>query len=320
MEKISNSQHRLVIMYDYDGTLAPGNIQEPFLIPKIMPSCKGNTQLFWEETKNIYQGQTLDKVLVYLQHILDLAKESNIALTRKFLKICGSYSKPFSGLETWFERINSFAKAHKITVEHYVISAGNKEIIEGSPIAKYFNGIYACRYAFDEHGVAKGIGEVVNKDTKLPYIESLRLSMQQKLTQDAGGRILENDKLPYQYMVYLGDGETDIPAMELLSAHGGYPFAIYADTPYGQQNASGYKARGSVCNYFNCKNAYHKNSKLEKRIFAIILRMEQLLTTNTQMQLTIFDTAIDIPDKELKQVNSFVIPTPSKKKVITSKD
>ena len=93
-----------------------------------------------------------------------------ISLTKEYLKECGENVTLFDDLESWFDRINTFGETMGVNIEHYIISSGTYEIIQGTPIAKYFKRIYACRYMYDENGEALWSSLAINYTLKTQYI------------------------------------------------------------------------------------------------------------------------------------------------------
>jgi len=288
---------RLVIMYDYDGTLAPGSIQESYLIPRITSdlAIKKNPSKYWERPNRIADRDNVDSTLVYLELIISDAKKANIKLTQDFLKICGSYSKPFKGLSTWFNRINKYGESKGIKVEHYIISTGNYELLIGSPIAKYFKQIYACHYLFNDDGEAYGVGTLINEDSKSHSMFLIRLEEQEKHHDDykKGNYIHNNDLLPGKNMVYLGDGLTDIRIMNILNTYGGHCYGIYANNESGHKKKAQFEKLKTTQGNYDCDHAYIEGSPLQKQIERLIDDLNREYYSTEPYQLTIFDFVND---------------------------
>lgn len=161
--------------------------------------------------------------------MIKLSEEKGIKLTRKFLNDCGKKIEYYPGVETWFSRINKYGQAHDVKVEHYLLSSGTKEIVEGSKIAKYFKEIYGCEFYFDpETQVPVWPKLAVNYTQKTQYL--FRISKGATDLRD-DKKINEKEKehrIPYTNMIYLGDGMTDVPCMQVLKNNGGKSIAIYS--------------------------------------------------------------------------------------------
>ena len=128
-----NENFSFAIAYDFDGTLSPGNMQEYSFIPALGFQDPGD---FWALTKQC--PENTDQTLGYLFTMLKEARKRGIRVTREYLKSCGRDIKLFPGVDSWFDRISAYGRTKNITVSHYIISTGTREIIEGSPIAGYF--------------------------------------------------------------------------------------------------------------------------------------------------------------------------------------
>lgn len=275
-------QNKLVIIYDYDGTLAPGSIQEPKLIPLLMPEYKDNPQLFWNLPNQRAKSGDLDGNLMYMNVLIEKAKERNIPLTRSMLKECGSYSENFPGVTGWFSRINNYGQSKGVVVEHYIISSGNEELLIGTKIAKFFTGISACKFYFNDEGIATEAGTTLNDHTKTKFIENIRTF------KDADDPDLEAEKLPYANMVYIGDGFTDMPAMKMILNSGGLSFAVYSNEKT-EKMANGFKEKNFVNACYHTATCYTPNSPLEKTIFKEIERISRSSSSDKPQQMSIFD-------------------------------
>ena len=252
------------ILYDFDSTLARTDMQAYGFIPAL-----GMTPAeFWGLTGQFSKETGCEKILSYLYVMNKAAKERGIKMTREFLNECGKNIEFFPGLSTWFNRINEFGREHGVTVEHYIISSGNKEILEGCSIAKEFKKIYGCEYIFDKQS-----GEVlwpkfaINYTQKTQYFFRISKGVTDE-SDDAGvNEKTIGRRIPYSNMVYIGDGMTDVPSMIIVKNNGGKSIAVYPEGKSGSI-ASGLYDDGRV-NYFTVAN-YSKGSDLEKIMQLII--------------------------------------------------
>jgi phosphoserine phosphatase len=135
---------KMAIAYDFDGTLAPGNMQEYDFIPKLRMKSKG----FWDEVSNYAREQNADQILAYMHLMLKKAESSEVRVTRDDFRKYGEQIKLFPGVVEWFQHINEYGKTKNIRVEHYIVSSGIREMVEGTSIAKEFQAIYASGFMY----------------------------------------------------------------------------------------------------------------------------------------------------------------------------
>lgn len=147
---MENNNITVALIYDFDGTLSPGNMQEYDFIPTVGMSNKE----FWMESNILAEEQDADPILAYMYKMLHQAKSTGLSLRRDAFMASGSKITLFNGVEEWFGRINKYAEERGITIHHYINSSGLKEMIEGTPIAEEFKKIYACSFLYDVDGVA----------------------------------------------------------------------------------------------------------------------------------------------------------------------
>ena len=214
----------VAIMYDFDKTLSTTDMQNYSFIPAL--GMKPDE--FWGATGEFSKKSEVERILSYMYMMIKLSKDKGIKLTRKFLNECGKKIEYYPGVESWFNRINKYGLAHDVKVEHYLLSSGTKEIVEGSKIAKYFKEIYGCEFYFDpETQVPVWPKQAVNYTQKTQYL--FRISKGATDLRD-DKKINEKEKehrIPYSNMIYLGDGMTDVPCMQVLKNNGGKSIAIY---------------------------------------------------------------------------------------------
>ena len=154
------------IAYDFDGTLAPGNMQEYDFVPAI-----GMTgRRFWKEVNDLTKKHDADQILAYMMHMLDKAQAAQVPVRKENFVEFGRSVALFEGVAGWFERINAYGKKRGFKVEHYIISSGIREMIEGTPLAKKFAAIYASAFIYDHNGVAKWPALAVNYTTKTQFL------------------------------------------------------------------------------------------------------------------------------------------------------
>ena len=220
----------VAIMYDFDKTLCTRDMQEYTFIP----SVGMEPSEFWAHTAEVSAEETMDQVLTYLYCMVEKAHQTGNPLTRESLVNCGKDVEYHPGVEGWFERINRYADEAGVEVEHYVLSSGLKEIIEGTSIAKYFKRIYACEFLY-KNGQAYWPKMAVNYTNKTQFVYRIN-----KGVLDINNDVDLNNSRPdsekrvfFSNMIYIGDGLTDVPCMKLVKQSGGHSIAIY---PRGQQH------------------------------------------------------------------------------------
>lgn len=219
----------------------------------------------------------MDKILSYMYVMMRECKNKNIPLTEEYLNSLGGSIVYYRGVQTWFDRINAFAETLGVNVEHYIISSGTKEIIEGSSIAKYFKKIYGCKFIYDP--VTKEAiwpGMAINYTQKTQYIFRISKGALDEVDEEKLNMEIKDVRRAIQYrnMIYIGDGLTDIPCMQLLKDKGGKSIALYQ--PQYIDKVLPLVDDGRV-NYV-CAADYSTNSNLEKIVKLMIENMAMIET------------------------------------------
>ena len=213
----------LAICYDFDKTLSPEEMQAQGYIQ----SVGYDVAQFWKESNELALANDMDSNLAYMLKIVKEA-EGNLILTRKALAEYGSRVKLFPGVEEWFGRIRQYGEEHGVIVEHYIISSGLKEMIEGTSIADEFEKIYASSFYYNERGVARWPAQTINFTTKTQLLFRIEKGVLD-INDTAVNTYFPPDKIrvPFRNMVYLGDSDTDIPCMKLVNMNGGHSIGVY---------------------------------------------------------------------------------------------
>jgi 2-hydroxy-3-keto-5-methylthiopentenyl-1-phosphate phosphatase len=220
----------VAIMYDFDKTLCTRDMQEYTFIPSV--GMKPNE--FWGHTAEVAAEEVMDSILTYMYCMVEKAHQTGNPLTRQSLVDCGKDIEYHPGVEDWFERINRYAEEAGVEVEHYVLSSGLKEIIEGTTIAKYFKRIYACEFLYKD-GQAYWPKMAVNYTNKTQFVYRINKGVLD-INNDAdlnNSRPDSEKRVFFSNMIYIGDGLTDVPCMKLVKQSGGHSIAIYSK---GQQH------------------------------------------------------------------------------------
>ena len=215
----------IALIYDFDGTLSPGNMQEFGFIQAI-----GQTpEEFWSKSNGIAIGQDASDILAYMKLMVDEAKKNGISLTREGFKKYGADIKLYEGVREWFHHINQYGKEHGVVIEHYINSSGLTEIIEGSPIAKAFKHVFAGSYLYNERGEAEWPGIAVDYTAKTQYLFKIQKGIFSSRDAVKVNESLSDEakRIPFTNMIYFGDGETDVPSMKLVTMFGGNAIAVF---------------------------------------------------------------------------------------------
>jgi len=213
------------LIYDFDRTLSPKDMQEYAFIPEV-----GMTPSeFWKACGELENEHQMDPILAYMLFMIKAAK-GNLELTKDVFFALGKSVQYFSGVETWFSRINEYGKKVGVDVEHYIVSSGLKEIIEGTVIAKEFKKIYAASYYYDENGIASWPAMAVNYTSKTQFIYRINKGVLDSSDHSALNEFMPDSKrrVPFSNMIYFGDGYTDVPSMKLVRVNGGHSVAVYS--------------------------------------------------------------------------------------------
>lgn len=213
------------IMYDFDRTLCTKNMQDYSFIPSL-----GITESeFWRFANSLGQREHMDSILAYMYAMVKISKDKNIPLLREKLVEMGKNVELFSGVEDWFERINEFGRDNGMQIEHYVISSGMKEIIEGTSISKYFKSIFACEFLYDENGNGVWPKTDVNYTNKTQFVYRINKGVLDIANDNDLNRSMPDDskRVPFTNMIYIGDGLSDVPCMKMMKSYGGYSIAVY---------------------------------------------------------------------------------------------
>ena len=215
-----------VFAYDFDGTLTPGNMQEHAFIPDELGMSHED---FWAETRVIAREQRGDPILAYMHLMLEKARAKGIELSRSARGRRGANLPLFPGVEDWFERQTSRAASLGLDLRHFIISSGNRELIEGSPVAKYFERIYASAFLFDAHDDAIGAALAVNYTSKTQYLFRINKWTLEEWDETAINNVMAKNQrpVPFDRITFFGDGLTDIPSMRLVTDQGGAAVAVY---------------------------------------------------------------------------------------------
>ena len=216
---------KIAIAYDFDGTLAPGNMQEHSFIPKLGI----DKSAFWRDVKSKAEEHDMNEILAYMHLMLKKADEKEIRITREAFTDYGKNITFFDGVEEYFDKINAYAKLKGLAIEHYIISSGLRDILKGTKIYKYFSAVYASAYEFDVNGVAKWPALAVDYTNKTQFLFRINKGIKNSWDNSEINKYIPDEErpMPFSRMIYVGDGETDIPAMKMINYQNGTSIAVY---------------------------------------------------------------------------------------------
>ena len=258
----------LAICYDFDKTLSPNDMQAQGYIQ----SVGYDVGEFWDEANALARENDMDGNLAYMYKMV-VEAEGSLIFNRKALAEYGAKVKLYKGVEEWFERIRKYGEEHGVIVEHYIISSGLKEMIEGTAMAKSgaFEKVYASSFYFNERGVAKWPAQTVNYTNKTQFL--FRIEKGVLDVNDPGVNDYfppEKLRVPFRNMVYIGDSDTDIPCMKLVTVNGGHSIGVY--DPETQDKAKVLKmTRDRRIRYFAPAD-YSDGSDLDSLVKTIIVK------------------------------------------------
>ena len=215
----------IALLYDFDKTLCTQDMQNYSFIPSLGMAPSD----FWQEANRFGAEHQMDGILAYMYTMVKKAREKNVPLTRESLRKCGSNIALFPGVSDWFERINRYGDSLGVQVEHYVISSGLREIIEGSSIADSFKEIYACEFFYDENGVPVWPKLAVNFTAKTQFIYRINKGILSVSDDKALNASMPDahKRVSFVNMIYIGDGLSDVPCMKMMRSYGGQAIAVH---------------------------------------------------------------------------------------------
>src|SRR5688500_1647620 len=257
-------QSTIAVVYDFDGTLSPQPMQEYTVLPKIGIE----PQVLWPRMTRHARETQSDMMLVYMRHIIEALEVGRINVKREDFAAMAEAIEYFPGVATWFTRMNQYVRrksAGRVKIQHYLISAGQKEILDGASIRRHFKRIYASEYHFNHHGVATFPKILVTDTMKTQFLFRINKG-REGVNESINEHMPEAERpIPFQNMIYVGDGMTDVPSMALTKKSGGHTVAVY--DPRGE------RGRATCVKLLNAGRAdfiaaadYRPGSKLARRV------------------------------------------------------
>ena len=257
----------VAFLYDFDKTLCTTDMQDYAFIPSLGMTPKE----FWAEANGFGRGNRIDGILAYMYTMIREAEKRNRPFTREDLVEKGRSIVLFPGVEDWFRRINAFGEAQGVQVEHYIISSGLREIIEGSSISGEFREIYASEFYYDATGRPVWPKLAVNFTAKTQFVYRINKGVLDVSDDKTLNDSMPDDskRVPFTNMVYMGDGLSDVPCMKMMRAYGGQAIAVYQES--NRMGVEDLLAKGRVDFIFPAD--YSEDTALDLTVKNIIRKM-----------------------------------------------
>jgi len=251
---------KVALVYDFDGTLAPGNMQEYGFLQAL---GYDHPQDFWKKCDELSREHDAGGILSVQYMFLKEAKKQSLSLTRDTFRQFGAKVTFFPGVEEWFGRINSYAQSLGLEVHHFIDSSGLTEMIEGTAIAKEFTHVYACSYIYNEQGEASWPAVALDYSTKVQFLTKISKGIHEVSDSKRVNEYMatQDRMIPLSHIIYLGDGETDVPSMRTVKTEHGHSIAVYS-SDVKKQLACKLMKEGRV--NFACEADYREGSQLDK--------------------------------------------------------
>ena len=257
----------IAFLYDFDKTLCTTDMEDYAFIPSLGMTPKE----FWALANGFGHANRMDGILAYMYTMIQESEKRHLPFTRESLREMGRDIVLFPGVEGWFRRINAFGEEQGVQVEHYVISSGLREIIEGSGISHEFKEIYACEFFYNEEGLASWPKLDVNFTNKTQFVYRgnkgvLDVSDDRTLNASMPD---DSKRIPFTNMIYIGDGLSDVPCMKMMRSYGGEAIAVYQEE--NRQGVEDLLSKGRVDFIFPAD--YRAGTALESTVKNIIRKM-----------------------------------------------
>lgn len=259
----------VAICYDFDKTLSPTDMQAQGFIQ----SVGYDVNKFWDLSNGMAAANDMDQNLAYM-YLMRSEAAGRVLFTRQTLMDYGSRVELFPGVAEWFEMIRAYGETKGVIVEHYIISSGLKEMIDGTSIAQNgaFERVYASSFYYNERGEAVWPAQVVNYTNKTQFlfrIEKGTLDINDPAVNDSFSP--SQVRVPFRNMIYIGDSDTDIPCMKLVTTYGGHSIGVFNSQT--QDKAKVYKMlRDGRIRYFVPAD-YTQGQELDQLVRMIIDRI-----------------------------------------------
>ena len=269
LQSLESSMPVLAMCYDFDKTLTPDDMQAQGFIQSVGYDEEQIKQ-FWQESNQLAKKNDMDNNLAYMYKMIQEAV-GRFYVTREKLMEYGNQVELYEGVRTWFKRIREYGLEHGVRIEHYIISSGLKEMIEGTEMAKKgaFTKIYASAFMFDDKGVAVWPAQAINYTNKTQFLFRIQKGILDINDTGVNDYVKpEDQRVPFRNMIYIGDSDTDIPCMSLVNANGGHSIGVY--DPVKKDKDKVYKMMRYHRIRYYAPADYSNSSKLDTLVKQII--------------------------------------------------
>ena len=257
----------IAFLYDFDKTLCTTDMEDYAFIPSLGMTPKE----FWALANGFGHANRMDGILAYMYTMIQESEKRHLPFTRESLREMGRDIVLFPGVEGWFRRINAFGEEQGVQVEHYVISSGLREIIEGSAISGEFKEIYASEFYYDGEGRPVWPKLTVNFTAKTQFVYRINKGVLDVSDDKTLNDSMPDDskRVPFTNMIYIGDGLSDVPCMKMMRAYGGQAIAVYQES--NRMGVEDLLAKGRVDFIFPAD--YSEDTALDLTVKNIIRKM-----------------------------------------------
>lgn len=262
----------VALIYDFDGTLSPCNMQEYDFLKDIGVR---NTADFWNEVEEMVKDHDASNILCYMKLMIDKARTASKSVKRQAFVDYGKSVELYNGVEQWFDLVDALAKKYNVIVEHYINSSGLKEMIEGTKIASKFKHIYACSFLYNVDGVAEWPGVAVDFTAKTQFLFMINKGIVKISENRRVNEYKPEDErpIPFKHMIYFGDGETDVPCMRMVKQSGGNSIAVYRPRNKQKKELAKKLIQEGRVN-FACSADYSDGGEIYKIVEAILSQIK----------------------------------------------
>ena len=279
---MSGKRPVIALMYDFDKTLCTKDMQEYTFIPRVNMS----PEEFWGEAVRLSGEEKMDPILAYMMLMIDKARSRHVKIHRENFVEMGPDLELYPGVGDWFGRMNKVGDELGVDIEHYIISSGLREIIEGSSVYDRFKEVFACEFYYDENDVAVWPKNVVNYTTKTQFLFRINKGILD-LSENAELNAYtpeDERRVPFENMIYVGDGLTDVPCMKLVKVNGGYSIAVYKP---GEESKAAPLIRDGRVDFISVAD-YSEGGELDRIVKEVIrtMALKDRLRRESKKQLT----------------------------------
>ena len=262
----------VALIYDFDGTLSPRNMQEYDFLKDIGIEDK---DVFWQEVDSLVKKHEASNILCYMKLMIDKSRMAGKSIRRQAFVDYGKSVELYDGVEKWFDVVEELAQKYDVVVEHYINSSGLKEMIDGTKIASKFKQIYACSFLYNVDEIAEWPAVAVDFTTKTQFLFMINkgISNISENSRVNEYKPEEERPIPFKHMIYFGDGETDIPCMRMVKQYGGNSIAIYNPQIQGKKELAKKLIHENRVN-FACAADYSEGSEIHKIVESILSQIK----------------------------------------------